>query len=124
MAKLNLEKMRRGLARDVSDAVWRTFNFMDEREYVHGYDEWCAWFARMMRYKHGNNFRGFTAFVSDIEAFGAVRAQLVAQLYDPTLRPGSRRSRRINVVYEENKRTIEKELLTPLDYRKRLGLGA
>lgn len=117
---MNLDKMRRNLARNVPDAVWRTLDFMNEDDYTRGYDEWCAWFLRMMKIKHGANVRGITAFQSDetYGPLGSVRAQLVVNLYDPTRRHGSRRT--VNPIVEANKREFEKELVTPFEFRKRI----
>lgn len=117
-SQIDVDRIRRHIGRSTPDAIWRTFDYMKEDEYTRGYDEWLAWFSKMMKYKHGSNFRGINAFSSDSinEPFGLVRMQLVVQLYDPKRRPGSR-TQPINVVYEMNKIEFEKQMLTPIQAR-------
>lgn len=85
--KLRVDRMRRQLARDAQDTVWRTFD--PDLSSLDDYREWLQHWHRLMKIKHGDNLKEFRVWQSEYQRNG-VRYQLEAILWDPTRRPGSR----------------------------------
>jgi hypothetical protein len=76
---MNIEKMRRNLARQVPDTVRKTFSAFDD-DHDQKYFAWVKWFGRMMEIKHGSRFVNVTIFrTEDFSGYNA-RFEMVANL--------------------------------------------
>lgn len=79
MRPFSVDKMRRNMARNTPDAVWRTFDLMSDN-YLREYEVWCANFQRSMEVKHGRKFIGVSIYRSELLYPENVRVQLLARL--------------------------------------------
>lgn len=80
---MNITKMRKNLARNVPDQVWRTFGAY-ENNFESKYHAWRDFFGRQMKIKHGDKLREFSVYQTndyDNDLGGLVRIQLMAVLW-------------------------------------------
>lgn len=78
--KVNIEKMKRNMARSTPDVISRVFGYDDGNQL----DEWRDNFIRMMKLKHGANLKCFTAYQEpDYTGRGSwAKVTLESVLYD------------------------------------------
>lgn len=82
ITKFKLDRMKRNVARSTPDTVFRTFDPIRGDSQARDFEQWKEHFVRMMKVKHGDDFKSVIAYQSDFNPpLGTIRVQLVVQLW-------------------------------------------